>query len=412
MDREDLSRQTQETLTHLHNPAYLSAHPLAALLGGEHPLAGDALRRLLLEMIEQLKPAQSAPTALADWRRYRHIVLRYVEGHSMASVARELAVSHRQASRDHQQAIDALAMLVKVRCSIPRLGVAARPAGLPDLAGARAEPETEAMEPAGAGESSTSLAEVVAGVLATLGKLLPDRQSRVELSVADTLPPVAVAPALLRQALLHLLIYATEAARGGEVSFAAADAAPGVTIRIGVGSPGGEPLSRHPHSAEPVELRELVEGARQLIVDQGGTVEVGDGIKRPRLVTVVLPAVERRKVLVVDDNPDVVMLFRRYLRGKPYRLIQATSGAGALRLAGELRPDVIILDVLIPSEDGWDILHKLRAAPGLADTPVVVCSVLPERALARSLRVAEFLPKPVTCPALLAALERCVGVGG
>ena len=121
----------------------------------------------------------------------------------------------------------------------------------------------------------------------------------------------------------------------------------------------------------------------------------------------VLPPVQHWKVLVVDDNPDVAGLFRRYLRGRPYRLTQATSGTSALHLALDLHPDVVVLDVLLPSEDGWDTLRHLRETPPLAETPVIISTVLPERALAHSLRVAEFLPKPVTRSALIAALERC-----
>jgi CheY-like chemotaxis protein len=156
---------------------------------------------------------------------------------------------------------------------------------------------------------------------------------------------------------------------------------------------------------------ELLCVGRHLLEEPGGTVELGqaqpDGGGRSfELFVAVLPPVPLSKVLVVDDNPDVVALFRRFLHDQPYRLFQATSALSASRMALDLRPDVIILDVVIPAQDGWDILRQLRSQPTLRDTPVVVCSVLPEQALAMSLGVADFLAKPVTRDRLIAMLQR------
>jgi CheY-like chemotaxis protein len=123
-------------------------------------------------------------------------------------------------------------------------------------------------------------------------------------------------------------------------------------------------------------------------------------------IVLVLPPIPLHTVLVVDDNPDVVSLFQRYLRGEPYRVVQATSGEVAHRLATALRPDVLVLDVMLPSQDGWEGLQRLRDDPATRAIPVVVCSVLPERDLALSLGVAEFLAKPVMRTALIATLER------
>jgi CheY-like chemotaxis protein len=111
-------------------------------------------------------------------------------------------------------------------------------------------------------------------------------------------------------------------------------------------------------------------------------------------------------LLVVDDNPDMGELFRWYLADLDVRVVQARSAATALELARELRPEAITLDVMMPSQDGWQLLEQLRADPAIAEIPTVVCSVLPERALALSLGVAGFLAKPVTQQDLLTALSR------
>jgi CheY-like chemotaxis protein len=121
----------------------------------------------------------------------------------------------------------------------------------------------------------------------------------------------------------------------------------------------------------------------------------------------LLPTARTRTILVVDDNPDLAYLFSRFLRGHDYHVLEAATGETALRIAREARPDAITLDVLMPSQDGWDILRDLASDPSTRQIPIILCSVLPERSLALSLGVAEFLNKPVTQEALLSALRRC-----
>lgn len=410
MRNGQFAQQVREALAHLHNRACLASLPLADWLGESgRPLSGDALRRLLVESIEQLKPVQSTPATLADWRRHQHLILRYVEGYNRDQVARELMISARQASRDHEQAIDALATMLWRRRVEPH---ASLPSSQPvrasesDAVASDARVTWDASTTLDSAQGDTDLSATINGALATLRKLLADRRVRIALSLPDILPPVAIDGALLRQALLHLLSYAVEVAEGGNVSLTGADTPPGVLLRIqlpsgrGPGRPGGRP------AGALANIRELFEVGRDLLAAQGIALTLEGTADRPHSLTIVLPPTRCPTVLVIDDNPDLVGLFRRYLRGEPYRLIQSTSGTSALQLARDLLPDAIILDVMIPSLDGWDILNELRGTPELQDTTVIICSILPERALARELGVADFLAKPVTQPALLAVLRR------
>jgi CheY-like chemotaxis protein len=73
----------------------------------------------------------------------------------------------------------------------------------------------------------------------------------------------------------------------------------------------------------------------------------------------------------------------------------AASGYEGLKLAQELQPDAIILDVMMPEMDGWEFLQRLRALPQLTETPVVICSVFNDPELAYSLGASANLPKPV-----------------
>ncbi|MBI2941006.1 MAG: response regulator [Chloroflexi bacterium] len=145
--------------------------------------------------------------------------------------------------------------------------------------------------------------------------------------------------------------------------------------------------------------------ARRLLEMGGGTLR--EDPTEQGAVELFLPSTGPETVLVVDDNPDVLHLFRRYLGGGRYRVIVAQDARSALRLAPRVKPEAITLDLMMPMRDGWEILQGLRSHPETRDVPVVVCSVLDERELALALGATEFLAKPVTQQELLTALDRC-----
>lgn len=411
MDRERFATLVRDALVHLRNRFYLGKHPLSRELSTDgFPLSGDALREFLLSRLEELKPVGGDGPQDADWRRYRHLVLRYVEGQSLEQVASALGVSVRQATRDHHQAVEMLTELLWSARPTP-----GEPSGQlrPDeidrsSIGVRPDELTEEIaHVAGTGESLADLVDTVEGVVATLEELA--RESRVSLRpfVADALPPLAMSRTLLRQAILNLLLYAIEVAPGSQIELAGTDTARGVTLRILArpNVPSADPASAPAQTS--AEVRELLAVAHRLLEAQGASLEARDGAGSQPLATLVLPPVPLRAILVVDDNPELVGLFRRYLRDQPYRVIQATSGAMALKLGAQLQPAAIVLDVMMPARDGWEVLRQLRDQPETRDVPIVICSVLPEQTLARALGVREYLTKPVSRPALLAALARC-----
>jgi len=115
-----------------------------------------------------------------------------------------------------------------------------------------------------------------------------------------------------------------------------------------------------------------------------------------------------RTVLVVDDDPLVHDLLRRGLGGQGFRVESALGGHDGLRLVRERRPDVVILDVMMPDLDGWAVLAALKADPELAEIPVVMQSFAGERQLGFALGAAEFLTKPIDRDSLVAVLGKYV----
>jgi CheY-like chemotaxis protein len=113
------------------------------------------------------------------------------------------------------------------------------------------------------------------------------------------------------------------------------------------------------------------------------------------------------RIILVCDNEDVLRaLVRASLDGNGYVVAEARDGDEALTLARTVRPDLILLDVMMPGRSGFEVLAELRADPELAETPVVMLTArtqAADRDAAMSAGADRFLPKPFS-PLQLAAL--------
>ncbi len=111
-------------------------------------------------------------------------------------------------------------------------------------------------------------------------------------------------------------------------------------------------------------------------------------------------------VLVIDDDPRVHDLMGKFLKKEGLRMVAAASGAEGLRLAKELRPAVITLDVLMPGMDGWAVLTALKADAALSDIPVVMLSITDEQQIGYALGAADYLTKPINWERLASTLRK------
>lgn len=113
-------------------------------------------------------------------------------------------------------------------------------------------------------------------------------------------------------------------------------------------------------------------------------------------------------VLVIEDDADVRQLLEGVLSDEGYRVVSATGTSDGLRLARELHPDAITLDLDLPGLEGWSLLSTLKSDPDLGEVPIVVLVVAGDHAAA-PLGATDFLTKPVDRDRLAAVLRRyCV----
>ncbi len=140
----------------------------------------------------------------------------------------------------------------------------------------------------------------------------------------------------------------------------------------------------------------------EVIERKGGPAPHGDEFQTS---AVALPE-GTATVLVIDNDPTVHDLMQRFLSKEGLRMVAAANGEEGLRLAKELRPAVITLDVLMPSMDGWAVLTALKADPALTDIPVIVISVLNQKHMGFSLGATDYLLKPIDWERLAAILQK------
>jgi CheY-like chemotaxis protein len=125
--------------------------------------------------------------------------------------------------------------------------------------------------------------------------------------------------------------------------------------------------------------------------------------------------VERKaKILLVDDDADFVESTRTVLESKPYEVIVAVNGDEGLRKAKEDKPDLILLDVIMPVEDGFTAAEQLKKDPELAKIPVLMLTSYStkgaETDIPRSrgyeLEAEDYIDKPVSPQNLLSIVEK------
>jgi PAS domain S-box-containing protein len=113
-------------------------------------------------------------------------------------------------------------------------------------------------------------------------------------------------------------------------------------------------------------------------------------------------------ILVVEDNHSSQELMVSYLESEGYATLTANTGAEALRIAREIQPGAITLDMLMPGRSGWEILNDLKSSPATAHIPIVIVSVLEEAKMGFALGASDYLLKPLAKEVLLESIRKLV----
>lgn len=114
----------------------------------------------------------------------------------------------------------------------------------------------------------------------------------------------------------------------------------------------------------------------------------------------------KKPILVIDDDPDAVYILQESLDQSEFELNSAKNGVEGLRLAQALHPHAIILDIVMPGIDGWQILKMLKADPATSQIPVILLTILDNKELGYNLGADAYLLKPLNPTAVKEALRK------
>ncbi|MCB0127800.1 MAG: response regulator, partial [Caldilineaceae bacterium] len=386
-------------LTHLYDPLYQPSPLLMRALGVSPQQGATGLQQAVKVASGQLAPTAETPATARSRRFYTLLAHRYVQEMTQEETAHHLGITARHLRREQQQAIHALAQqlwdqpLAPIAPAPDHLSVPTTLSAEEAAQAWRAQTQQElALLQQNSPGAIAEIAEVLAGVV-TIGAALGARH-HVTLH-ADLIKPTLTAvihPSALRQMVLAAVEKLCQGMVGGEIDLRGRTADGQIEIEI-VAAP-------FPAATKvTTDLMDEIAGAYQ------GTVRCRTGTTE-RMIQIHLPVAKPVTVLVIDDNDDLVHFYRRYTARTRYSIVQVAEGREALATAKTVQPALILLDVMLPDLDGWELLTALQADPVTRVIPVIICSVVRRPELAQTLGAAHYLTKPVARLDLLRALEQ------
>jgi len=397
MPPEAFGELVSDALSNLYDPVHLRDHPLQRELSiqpapGESE--GEALRRLLRDAIESLAPPAGAPASGHAWLRYRVLVHHYVRCLTPDETCQELSISRASFYRRRREALDALVASLQAQRS--RSGSAAfRELPSPE-AGSDEKPADRARKLVATMPQTTfDLVRLTQVAERTVMPLAEEHGVAIRTHLPAGLPAAMGIEPLLRQVIVGALAESIDALRDDR-------------LHVWLGQRGPEAWWRFQAVGDPRALTRTGAGIsvafwRCLLRACRGSIWFCYETQALYLALPLFPA--RPTVLVIDDEPRAVELYRRYLESADYLVVTAHNAAEAQQAIEQAPPHLVLLDIILPEEDGWVVLSDLRSNPETAPIPVIVCSVMGQADLALALGAAAVLSKPITPESLLEAVR-------
>ncbi len=269
--------------------------------------------------------------------------------------------------------------------------------------------------------------ELLADVLSTVSNIAAQNGNAVSLTCDPGLVEMVGDATKVRQVLLNLLSNACKFTRDGKIH---------VEGRLEGGEGGSKWVSISvtdtgigiaPEQVERI-FNEFIQGddsttrrfggtglglslSRKFCQMMGGDVRVMSALGQGSTFTMLLPlhpagtaaaalpelppVQSDRTVLLVDDDPSLLDTLSRLLTRDGYNVRCAQDGREGLEMAREIRPGLVVLDVILPTMDGWEVLSALKADPSLAAIPVVMLTIVDEAEKGLSLGAVDYLSKPL-----------------
>ena len=389
---EDFEEQIRDLLVNLYDYLKLIDNPVAQRLAADSPGSDRAqtARQMVLAAIDDMKSETSAQLASRQNRLYNILLLRYVEEQPTNEILGQLALSERQYYREHQRAIQTISRIVWDRHysdAVPE--PEAPPTLIQELDHLQLAARNKAFDPA---EVILSAMQAIQVIAEQKGLSLRLEEARDEIALHVALP-------VFRQFFILILNRLIQSTRGGG------------KIEVALRSRASEPIievnSDKLMTSYQAFLEDLQTDAAFRELKKRLNADLRASGDDKSLAGIILRFdQEIHKILIVDDNPDTISLFKRYLANAPYQLLSAQDEKDAIAIARQTPLACIILDIMLPEKDGWQILQTCKSHPMTERIPVLICSVLEMKDLAASLGADGYIKKPPSRDEFLAVLRQ------
>lgn len=390
MDFEIFENLVKDALTNMFDYAALETHPL--IDAGIKPppdhkgSRGDYLKNTLLECINSLKPRDIDFDFFSiEWRSYVILSQRYIENVNSPELAKKLLLGERQIRRSQKKAIRAVALILWDRIHTQKVT-------------RTDETETNSFV---INREVINLNLVVQSIIVLFQNNFERESVVVDFDPLQVSLTVNSDRIILRQIIIRIFnlllkktdcrhIQLTMEQQGEDVILLLN--LPGATFEM-------DQLLILLHSEENKINQWLSELNMQL-----------EGTPSPQGFHLMVRFVgqEKNLILVVDDQEPALRMYERYLSKTNYKIYGLSKATKVLYKAIELKPALILLDIMMPKLDGWEILQSLRLNEKTKHIPIVVCSAWGEPELAKSLGANYFLRKPIVQKELLDILENVI----
>ncbi|MBE3145435.1 MAG: response regulator [Planctomycetes bacterium] len=394
-------KELRQALNHLYDPDYLRGSSLAAIVGVSGRFdTSSALQGILTRTIESLKPAPGASNKAHAQEVYELLLYRYVQQFNQEEIANQLGISVRHLRRQQNIAIYDLACRLWEQFQPHASTDAVLNRDVLELKPSRVSYELSGeldwlKSPSShvATDLSISLEEVH-----LLIKAFAEQRSVQLVFPTNPTGLLLVHPVAFQQILLSLLSMAIQGDGVTEVDLRVLPSLGWQTLEITAKS------SRLSQGSELYEQNQL-QMAQKMVELSDGTLDcqAAGGQFNAR---VNFNSVNRIEVLVIDDNPEIITMMQRFAAETRYRISGLNDPKLAVERALQARPDLIVLDIMMPQIDGLQVLSQFKHHPSLGQIPVIICSVLPLKDLASSLDANDFIQKPIQRDMFITALNQ------
>jgi len=393
---EEFEAQLQNTLNHYYNPLFHPEEQVFELLEIQASQGMEVIRQVLRMHIEEMKPDVAIPSDTPSRRFFEVLNYRYLASISQDETAFQLGMTPRNLRRIQQRAVYALAQRIwnahQARDQLAKQQAGSASLTIPDHLPILRELEVLQLNSPGA---VADLAESLERVQAISLAVVNAQKIELEIVKPETQLTVSVHPSILDQILLATVEQLRKQSDGGIIRIKAS--LQGKLAEIEIISTQNMSDLPYMTTVSAIEMLKLV----------GGTQSIEQERRQVR-VSFRFPAVSNIPILLIDDNPDFFHLFRRYTLRTRYIMHNIREGAQLRKAVAEFHPQIIILDVLLPDVDGWQLLIDLQNPLLGQSIPVIVCTALGQKDLAHSLGARAYLPKPVSREEFLRTLDAVV----